>query len=149
MDLDETDKQLIEALQGDGRLSMRALADMVGVALGTVSNRLGKLEESGVITGYTVTLDADKVGWEMSVVVGLRIVKGELLPVQRLIADDPRVFAVYDVTGEMDSLVFARVSDRDDLDDFTKTVLSTEGVERSTTMVVLNTVKEQSVKLPK
>ena len=149
MDLDETDKQLIEALQGDGRLSMRALADMVGVALGTVSNRLGKLEESGVITGYTVTLDADKIGWEMSVVVGLRIVKGELLPVQRLIADDPRVFAVYDVTGEMDSLVFARVSDRDDLDDFTKTVLSTEGVERSTTMVVLNTVKEQSVKLPK
>ena len=149
MDLDETDKQLIEALQGDGRLSMRALADMVGVALGTVSNRLGKLEESGVITGYTVTLDADKVGWEMSVVVGLRIVKGELLPVQRLIADDPRVFAVYDVTGEMDSLVFARVSDRDDLDDFTKTVLSTEGVERSTTMVVLNTVKEQSVNLPK
>ena len=149
MDLDETDKQLIEALQGDGRLSMRALADMVGVALGTVSNRLGKLEENGVITGYTVTLDADKVGWEMSVVVGLRIVKGELLPVQRLIADDPRVFAVYDVTGEMDSLVFARVSDRDDLDDFTKTVLSTEGVERSTTMVVLNTVKEQSVKLPK
>ncbi len=149
MDLDETDKQLIEALQEDGRLSMRALADMVGVALGTVSNRLGKLEENGVITGYTVTLDADKVGWEMSVVVGLRIVKGELLPVQRLIADDPRVFAVYDVTGEMDSLVFARVSDRDDLDDFTKTVLSTEGVERSTTMVVLNTVKEQSVKLPK
>ena len=149
MDLDETDKQLIEALQGDGRLSMRALADMVGVALGTVSNRLGKLEENGVITGYTVTLDADKIGWEMSVVVGLRIVKGELLPVQRLIADDPRVFAVYDVTGEMDSLVFARVSDRDDLDDFTKTVLSTEGVERSTTMVVLNTVKEQGVKLPK
>ena len=149
MDLDETDKQLIEALQEDGRLSMRALADMVGVALGTVSNRLGKLEENGVITGYTVTLDADKVGWGMSVVVGLRIVKGELLPVQRLIADDPRVFAVYDVTGEMDSLVFARVSDRDDLDDFTKTVLSTEGVERSTTMVVLNTVKEQGVKLPK
>ena len=149
MELDETDKQLIEALQKDGRLSMRALADIVGVALGTVSNRLGKLEDNGVITGYTVTLDADKVGWEMSVVVGLRIVKGELLPVQRLIADDPRVFAVYDVTGEMDSLVFARVSDRDDLDDFTKTVLSTEGVERSTTMVVLNTVKEQGVKLPK
>lgn len=149
MELDETDKQLIEALQEDGRLSMRALADMVGVALGTVSNRLGKLEENGVITGYTVTLDADKIGWEMSVVVGLRIVKGELLPVQRLIANDHRVFSVYDVTGEMDCLVFARVSDRDDLDDFTKTVLSTEGVERSTTMVVLNTVKEQGVKLPK
>jgi len=59
MELDGTDKKLIEALQEDGRLSMRALADMVGVALGTVSNRLGKLEENGVITGYTVTLNAD------------------------------------------------------------------------------------------
>jgi len=48
----------------------------------------------------------------------------------------------------MDSLVFARVKDRDDLDDFTKTVLSTEGVERSTTHVVLNTVKETGVTLP-
>jgi Lrp/AsnC family transcriptional regulator, regulator for asnA, asnC and gidA len=148
MELDDTDRKLIKALQEDGRYSMRALSDMVGVALGTVSNRLTKLEDSGVITGYTVEIDADKVGWEMTVVVGLRIVKGELLPVQRKIAADGRVFAVYDVTGEMDSLVFARVKDRDDLDNFTKTVLSTEGVERSETMVVLNTVKESGVSLP-
>ncbi len=148
MDLDETDRKLIEALQQDSKLSMRTLAEMVGVALGTVSNRLGKLEENGVIKGYTITLDADKVGWEMSVVVGLRIVKGELLEVQGRVAADPRVFAVYDVTGEVDSLVFARVQDRDDLDDFTKTVLSTDGVERSTTMVVLNTVKDSGVTLP-
>ena len=148
LELDEVDRKLISALQEDGRLSMRALADRVGVALGTVSNRLGKLEENGVITGYTANLNPDKIGWEMTVVVGLQIVKGELLEVQELIASDPRVFAVYDVTGEMDSLVFARVTDRDDLDDFTKTVLSTEGVSRSTTHVVLNTVKEICVTLP-
>ena len=148
MELDEVDRKLISALQVDGRLSMRSLAEQVGVALGTVSNRLGKLEDSGVITGYTANLDADKIGWEMTVVVGLQIMKGELLEVQELIASDPRVFAVYDVTGEMDSLVFARVRDRDDLDDFTKTVLSTDGVARSTTHVVLNTVKEISVTLP-
>ena len=148
MELDDTDKLLIQALQKDGRLSMRNLADIADVALGTVSNRLAKLEESGVITGYTVNLDADKVGWEMSVVVGLSIVKGDLLAVQEKIASDPRVFAVYDITGELDSLVFARVRDRDDLNDFTKTVLSTPGVTRSTTMVVLNTVKECGTTLP-
>ena len=109
---------------------------------------MNKLEENGVITGYTVNLNPDKIGWEMTVVVGLRIVKGRLLEIQELIASDSRVFAVYDVTGDMDSLVFARVKDRDDLDDFTKTVLSTEGVERSTTHVVLNTVKETGVTLP-
>ncbi|MDP6098795.1 MAG: winged helix-turn-helix transcriptional regulator, partial [Candidatus Thalassarchaeaceae archaeon] len=56
VELDEVDRKLISALQEDGRLSMRALADLVGVALGTVSNRLGKLEENGVITGYTANL---------------------------------------------------------------------------------------------
>ena len=145
---DEVDRQLIEALQEDGRLSMRKLAERIGVALGTVANRLSKLEREGVIKGYSVVLDANKIGWEMTVVVGLRIVKGRLLEVQREIAADPRVFAVYDVTGEMDSLVVARVADRDDLDNFTKTVLSAEGIERSVTHVALNTVKDISVTLP-
>jgi DNA-binding Lrp family transcriptional regulator len=145
---DEVDRQLIEALQEDGRLSMRKLAERIGVALGTVANRLSKLERGGVIKGYSVVLDANKIGWEMTVVVGLRIVKGRLLEVQREIAADPRVFAVYDVTGEMDSLVVARVADRDDLDNFTKTVLSAEGIERSVTHVALNTVKDISVTLP-
>ena len=145
---DDIDRQLIEALQEDGRLSMRKLAERIGVALGTVANRLSKLEHGGVIKGYSVVLDANKIGWEMTVVVGLRIVKGRLLEVQREIAADPRVFAVYDVTGEMDSLVVARMTDRDDLDNFTKTVLSVEGIERSVTHVALNTVKDISVTLP-
>ena len=145
---DDIDRQLIEALQEDGRLSMRKLAERIGVALGTVANRLSKLEREGVIKGYSVVLDANKIGWEMTVVVGLRIVKGRLLEVQREIAADPRVFAVYDITGEMDSLVVARVTDRDDLDNFTKTVLSVEGIERSVTHVALNTVKDMSVTLP-
>ena len=145
---DEVDRQLIEALQENGRLSMRKLSERIGVALGTVANRLSKLEREGVIKGYSVVLDADKIGWEMTVLVGLRIVKGRLLEVQREIAADPRVFAVYDITGEMDSLVVARVTDRDDLDNFTKTVLSAEGIERSVTHVALNTVKDISVTLP-
>ena len=148
MKMDDVDRALLEALKEDARLSMRKMSERVGVALGTVANRLAKLEETGAITGYSVELDPDKIGWDLTVVVGLRIVKGRLLEVQRWIAADSRVFAVYDVTGEMDSLVLARVTDRDDLDDFTKTVLSSEGVERSVTSVVLNTVKETSVTLP-
>ena len=107
-----------------------------------------RLEERGVIKGYGVRLDADKIGWDLTVVIGLRIVKGQLLEVQHRIAADPRVFGVYDVTGEMDSLIIVRVQDREDLNDFTKTVLSSEGVVRSVTHVVLNTVKEDTVRLP-
>ena len=73
---------------------------------------------------------------------------GDVDDVQHRIAADPRVFGVYDVTGEMDSLIIVRVQDREDLNDFTKTVLSSEGVVRSVTHVVLNTVKEDTVRLP-
>jgi DNA-binding Lrp family transcriptional regulator len=58
------------------------------------------------------------------------------------------VFAVYDVTGDWDSIVLARVKDRADLDNLTKTVFTLDGVSRSYTHVVLNTVKEEAFPTP-
>ena len=142
MDLDATDRDLLAALLEDARISQRGLAKRVGVAQGTITNRLRRLEEMGVIKGYTVLLDAESIGWTMTVITGLIIQKGSMIDVQQQIAADPRVFAVYDVTGDYDSMVLARVRGRKDLDDLTKTVFTLDGVARSYTHVVLNTVKE-------
>ncbi len=54
-----------------------------------------------------------------------------------------RVFAVYDITGEWDSLVLARFKNREEMDDFIKTVLSQQNIERTSTSLVLNNVKEE------
>ena len=148
MDLDTTDRDLLAALLEDARISQRGLAKRVGVAQGTITNRLRRLEEMGVIKGYTVLLDAESIGWTMTVITGLRIQKGSMIDVQQQIAADPRVFAVYDVTGDYDSMVLARVRGRKDLDDLTKTVFTLEGVQRSFTQVVLNTVKEDGRVVP-
>ena len=148
VDLDETDRKLLSALITDGRLSQRQLASMIGVAQGTVTNRLNRLTELGVIRGFHVNLDPKKIGWSMTVLIGLRIEKRSIMPVQGIIANDPRVTSVYDVTGEFDSMVLARVKDPDDLNDLTKNVLSIEGIIRSSTHVVLNTVKESVAFLP-
>ncbi len=147
-DLDSTDRAILHALLVDGRLSQREVAKRVGVAQGTVTNRLRRLEEDGIIHGYEVRLDAERLGWEMTVIAGLRIEKGKMIDVQRTIARDPRVCAVYDVTGDYDSMVLARVQNRADLDDLTKTVLTIDHVTRAHTHVVLNTVKEDGVALP-
>ena len=146
--LDETDRRIIEVLERDARTSLRKIAGEVGVALGTVSNRVRKMEEKGIITGYRVMLDSDRVGWGLTVVIGLRINKGLLIEIQEKIAKDPRVYGVYDVTGDFDSMVVARVRDPDDLNDLTKNVLSIGGIIRSSTHVVLNTVKEAVNCLP-
>ena len=148
MELDRTDRDIIRSLERDARMSLRSVAEEIGVSLGTVSNRLKRLEDTGVIKGYRVEIDPDKVGWGLTVVVGLRIEKGRLLELQRLIAKDSRVLGVYDVTGEFDSMILARAKDRSDLDDFSKTVLSMDGIMRSVTHFVLNTVKERPTSVP-
>ena len=147
--LDDTDRNIIQVLEKDARTSLRRIAEEVGVSLGTVSNRVKKLEESGVIKEYRVILDADKVGWGLNVVIGLRIQKGRLIEIQKKIALDPRVYGVYDVTGDFDSMIIARARDSRDLDDLSKNVLSMDGVARSVTHLVLNTVKEKPTSFPK
>ena len=146
--IDDTDRRILSVLLADARTSMRSIAEEVGVALGTVSNRVKRMEEMGVIHGYGVHIDAEKVGWTMTVLCGIRIEKGQLMEVQRRIAEDPRVFGIYDVTGEFDSMVLARVRDRAHLDDLSKTILSSDGIIRTVTHVVLNTVKQNGVGLP-
>ena len=147
--LDDTDRNIIQVLEKDARTSLRRIAEEVGVSLGTVSNRVKKLEESGIIKEYRVILDADKVGWGLNVVIGLRIQKGRLIEIQKKIALDPRVYGVYDVTGDFDSMIIARARDSRDLDDLSKNVLSVDGVVRSVTHLVLNTVKEKPTSFPK
>ncbi len=148
MQLDDTDRRLLAVLLEDARISQRGLAQRIGVAQGTITNRLRRLEELGVIKGYTVLLEPESIGWSMTVITGLRIEKGSMINVQQNIAADPRVFAVYDVTGDYDSMVLARVKSRKDLDDLTKTVFTLKGVQRSFTQVVLNTVKEDGRVIP-
>lgn len=148
MQLDDTDRRLLGVLLEDARISQRGLAQRIGVAQGTITNRLRRLESLGVIKGYTVLLEPESIGWTMTVITGLRIEKGSMINVQQNIAADPRVFAVYDVTGDYDSMVLARVQSRKDLDDLTKTVFTLKGVQRSFTQVVLNTVKEDGRVIP-
>tara|TARA_B100000287_G_scaffold348138_1_gene336306 strand:- start:585 stop:1028 length:444 start_codon:yes stop_codon:yes gene_type:complete len=146
--LDDVDRRILKVLEADARTSLRKIAEEVGVALGTVSNRVRRLESLGVIRGYTVLLDPDKSGWGLSVVIGLRIQKGRMINIQEKIAKDHRVYGVYDVTGDYDSMVLARAKERDDLDDLIKRVASMEGIERSVTHLVLNTVKEMPPSIP-
>ena len=146
--LDDIDRKLIRVLGKDARTSLRKISELVDVSLGTVSNRVKKMEKKGIIEGYSVILNPDHIGWELNVVIGLRIQKGRLIEIQEKIAKDSRVYGVYDVTGDFDSMILARAKNRKDLDDLSKNVLSIDGVERSITHLVLNTVKEKTASLP-
>lgn len=142
LEIDELDRKILALLLENARLSCREVGRAVGVSTATVSKRLKRLEKGGIIRGYTVLLDHEKLGYEITVVTAITVSGGKLLEVEHEIAKLPNVCAVYDVTGPVDVMVIAKFTSREELSKFTKALLAMPHVERTCTYVVLTTVKE-------
>jgi DNA-binding Lrp family transcriptional regulator len=142
MELNETDKKILKNLLEDARFSSRQIAKNVGVSVGTVLSRIKKMEEDGLIKGYSVILDHEKLGYELTVVTEITVSKGRLTEMENEIAKIPNVCAVYDVTGLTDAIIIAKFKTREDLGKFTKQLLALPYIERTNTHVALTTVKE-------
>ncbi|PDM27187.1 AsnC family transcriptional regulator [Candidatus Bathyarchaeota archaeon B24-2] len=140
--MDELDIKILRELLKNARLSYRAIADKVGVAIGTVISRIKKMEKGNVIMGYSAILNHEELGYELTVITEITVSKGKLVEVEKEVAKIPNVCCVYDITGLTDAIVIAKFKDRKSLSDFTKNLLSLPYVERTNTHVVLTTVKE-------
>ncbi|MFC2169105.1 Lrp/AsnC family transcriptional regulator [Acidobacteriota bacterium] len=141
--IDDLDKKIIRALNENARKSFREIAKEIGTSATAVIHRVKKLEDSGVIKGYIPIVDLEYFDLDFIAIIALRISKGKLLETQKKISKEPQVFAVYDITGEWDSLVIGYFKGRDELNAFIKKLLSLENVDRSVTHIVLNVVKEE------
>ena len=142
MELNETDKKILKNLLDDARFSSRQIAKNVGVSVGTVLSRIKRMEENGLIKGYSAILDHEKLGYELTVVTEITVSKGRLVEMESEIAKMPGVCGVYDVTGLTDAIIIAKFKSREDLGKFTKHLLALPYVERTNTHVVLAAVKE-------
>jgi DNA-binding Lrp family transcriptional regulator len=142
MDLDEKDVKILKALTEDARLSSRQIAKQCEISIGTALSRTRKMEAEGVIKGYTVLLDQEKLGYQLTVMTEITVSKGRLLEMENEIARIPNVCCVYDLTGLSDAAIVAKFKSREELSKFTKHLLSLPFVERTNTHVVLTTIKE-------
>jgi DNA-binding Lrp family transcriptional regulator len=141
-DLNETDLKILKSLLEDARFSSRQIAKNVGVSVGTVLSRIKKMEDDGLIKGYSVLLNHEKLGYQLTVVTEITVSKGKLVETENEIAKIPNVCCVYDVTGLTDAIIVAKFKSREELGQFTKRLLSLPFIERTNTHVVLTTVKE-------
>jgi len=140
--LDDIDRRLLKELLKNSKRSYRELAKAIGVSTATVINHVQRLESAGVVKDYTVRLDHERLGYELTVITEIIVSKGKLLETEEAIGKIRNVCAVYDVTGETDAMVIAKFRSRSSLSDFTKKLLSMPYVERTNTHVVLTTMKE-------
>jgi DNA-binding Lrp family transcriptional regulator len=142
MGLNETDVRILKCLLEDARFSSRQIAKSVGVSVGTVLSRIKKMEDAGIIQGYSVLLNHESLDYELTVVTEITVAKGRLAETENEIARLPNVCGVYDVTGLTDAIIIAKFKSREALGKFTKTLLALPYIERTNTHVVLTTVKE-------
>ena len=142
--LDSVDLQIIRALEEDSRVSLRKLAQKVGITSSILHNRLDALEHDGIILGYVPIIDAARMGYAMTAIIMIQIEGGHILEVENEIAKENNVLSVYDITGEYDAVVFARFRDNQSLNAFLKKLLTEPFIKRTTTLIAPNTVKEYS-----
>jgi DNA-binding Lrp family transcriptional regulator len=144
IEVDQTDEKILNSLRSDARLSYRQVGKNCGVSAATAMIRIKKLEKSGVIEGYTVRINHEKLGYDLTAITELTMAKGEnrLLKVEKEISNYPGVCALYNITGSADGLVVAKFKNRRELSSFTRKTLSIDFVERTNTHIVLSTLKE-------
>ena len=147
MQVEQTDKKILNVLIDNSRLSLRQIAKKAGVSVATVMHHIKKLEKEGIIKKYTAKLDYEKTGYDVEVMIEIRISKGKLFDVEKKIAMHPNVFAVYDITGAFDAVILARFPTRRQMDNFLKKLQTYEFVERTETKLILNTIKEENIEV--
>ena len=141
--MDKLDYNIIQLLNVNARKSFRNIARELNVSLSTIANRIKKLENDGIIERYIPVVSREKIGYDLTAAINIKLTHGKLIEVQEKISKDFHVSAVYDITGDWDSLIIAHFKDRRDLNSFIKKVLSMDFVERSNTQMVLNIVKDE------
>ncbi len=138
--IDAVDEQLIALLRANGRASYAELARQVGLSAPSVHERVGKLEASGVITGYRAVVDPAAVGLGVTALVG--VIESDSVDdtgLEEAMAQLPSVEDCWRVAGSEGYVLKVRVADIAALEDTISALNRIRGVARTRTTVVLST----------
>ena len=135
--LDETDRKIIEILQEDGRISMKDLGKLIGLTSPAVSERIKRLENCGIISGYKAIINPDALGRNIKAFIHIS------LPGSQIYAEflenaknDPRIVECHHITGDDCSLLKVLVSDMQELE---SVIDSIKKIGSTKTSVILST----------
>lgn len=142
MEIDDTDRQVIDALLADGRASARDLSKATGISLPVVEQRLDGLERRGVVGDREPVLDYDALGFDVTAILHVTAIDGDCERTIDRLTGDPQLISVYKVTGEYDAVAVGRYADVTTLNERIGDLLTAESVQNVTTAVVRETVRE-------
>ena len=139
--MDPLDRDLISLLRQDARLSVATLADKLQVSRGTVSNRIRKLEDSGVITGYTVRLRPDSQPAQIRAWMSIAVEGNDMRTVIAKLLGEPGVAALHDTNGRWDLLAELRADHLAGLSQVLERIRLIRGISSTETSIHLETYR--------
>jgi Lrp/AsnC family leucine-responsive transcriptional regulator len=143
MKLDPTDMEILDLLQDHCKTPLAKIGDQVGLSAPAVIERIKKLEEGGVITGYRATLDARKLGKNIAAFIGVIVDRPVAFrDIERQIDECPDILECHHVTGLYTLLLKVKTESTESLEELISQLRALEGVSRTETLVVLSTHRE-------
>ena len=139
--MDDIDRQLLALLRKDARTPVATLASKLGLARGTITNRLRKLEDEQVIVGYTVRLRPDAEPNQIRAWMGVVVDGNQTRAVIASLLGEPGVAALHDTNGRWDLLAELRVADMAELSRVLERVRLTRGIANTETSILLTSYR--------
>jgi len=143
--LDDIDRQILDLLQREARMTNAAIAAEVGLTAPSVFERIRKLEQRGVIRGYTINIDPAALGKTMTAFIRVTAAFDEKYDAGiAAISQDADVLECYGVAGEDCLIVKTVVSDPGELNELLNRIRGQVSVQHSVTMIALRALKENA-----
>lgn len=139
--VDDIDLQLIALLRQDARMPAAVLASRLGVSRGTVANRLRKLADEGVITGYTLRLRPDAEPQGIRAWAGVQVDGNQTREVVAHLMGEPGLVALHDTNGRWDLLAELRAASTAELSQVLERIRLIKGIRHTETSILLATYR--------
>ena len=139
--MDDTDRQLIAQLRRDARTSIAALATRLKVSRGTVTNRIKRLEDSGVIVGYTVRVRPDLLQSAIKAWMSIAVDGNQTRAVIASLLGEPNVATLHDTNGRWDLLAELRAENLQELAKVLERIRLVKGISNTETSIHLETYR--------
>ncbi len=143
--LDEIDEEIIKILQENAKTSYREIKDKLNISIGTIHNRISKLEENEIIEGYTLKLNNEKLGYKLTFLIRINIDGKHTQEILDEISNKPEVCSVFHTTGEQSAALICRFKEAQDVHNFIRELNEKEFITKTNSNMVLKEYKNSSI----
>ena len=143
--IDSTDAKILSLLMRNGKIPVRKIAEILGLGESTVHVRLRRLEESGVLKGYSAVVDTEKLGLKIKALIQVDADPAYIDEVVDELAKNPHIMGIYTSTGDFNLMALVISHDPSTILELLSKLTSSEGVRRTNIVYLLKNLSAREV----